>query len=97
MRMRRAQSGKSSKSRTLPTRTTSGGGGPQRSGLHLPATLQHAAACGPPQAPHPALPALPKSSPSRRSGRAVCPHKSRPSRAPAPPPPASSTRRGTSW
>ena len=65
--IRRAQSGKSSKRRTCPTRTTSGDGGPRRSCLHLPTTLHHAGAFGPPRAPTPALPTLPKSCPSRRS------------------------------
>eukprot|EP00966_Prymnesium_polylepis_P123258 2849827-Prymnesium_polylepis.1 len=56
---RGAQSIKGSKKRTSPTCTTSGSGGPRRPVLHLPTTLNHASAFGPPRTPHPALPALP--------------------------------------
>eukprot|EP00966_Prymnesium_polylepis_P036215 839986-Prymnesium_polylepis.1 len=43
MVMRRAQSGKRSKTRTSPMRTTGGGGGPRRPGL--PAPPHHPASC----------------------------------------------------
>ena len=95
---RRAQSSKGSKKRTSPTRTTSGSGDPRRSGLHLHITLHHASAFGPPRTPHPALPALPKSSPPRRLCRhAAGPQGRRAARARVAPPIAARTRSGTSW
>eukprot|EP00966_Prymnesium_polylepis_P049505 1146134-Prymnesium_polylepis.1 len=97
--MRRAQSGKSSKKRTSPTRTTGGSGGPRRSGLHLPSTLHHAGARFPPherRIPH----SPPSQGSAHRADRTVCrsvgPNRRRAARARAALPTAARSRGGTS-
>jgi len=57
--------GKRCKKRTSPTRTTSGGGGPRRSSVHLPNTLHHA-----PATSAESRTARPSESPAHRADRA---------------------------